>query len=233
MTLEVLDLNAWYGESHILQGVTFDVRPGEIVALLGRNGVGRSTTLRAIMGDVERRGTVAFDGERLDRLPPHLIVQRGLAYVPEDRQVFASLTVDQNLQLGNWARRSDGAFWTREEIYGRFPRLAERADVPAGALSGGEQQLLTMSRSLLANPRIMLVDEPTEGLAPAMVTLVRDLIVEIARRGTAVLLVEQKLTIALRIAARVLVMVHGRIVFQDTTAAFVAAPDIRKRYLEV
>ncbi|SDE03284.1 branched-chain amino acid transport system ATP-binding protein [Paracoccus isoporae] len=232
MTLVVSGLHAWYGHSHVLQGVDFEVGPGEIVALLGRNGVGRSTTLKALMGDVERRGRVLLDGARIDRLDPHQVVRRGLAYVPEDRQVFPTLTVEQNLDLGNWRGRAEGG-WTKPDVLSRFPRLAERAKVPAGALSGGEQQLLSMCRSLLSNPRLMLIDEPTEGLAPAMVTQVKELIVEIAARGCAVLLVEQKLTIALKIASRVLVMVHGQMVFQDSTAAFIAAPEIRRRYLEV
>lgn len=229
--LRIRDLHAWYGKSHILHGVDLDVAKGEIVALLGRNGVGRSTTVKAIMGDVERRGEIAFKDRRIDALQTHEIARLGVGCVPEDRQVFPALNVHQNLLLGVQAGRNSP--WRIDDVFSLFPRLAERADAPAGALSGGEQQLLSMSRTLMGGPELMLIDEPTEGLAPRIVAQVRDLIVEIARRGTAVLLVEQKLTIALAIAARCLVMGHGSIVFSGTAGELQDRTDIRRDFLEV
>ena len=230
--LEVRGLHAWYGKSHILHGVDFGVGDGEIVSLLGRNGVGRSTTIKAIMGDVVRAGSVQFKGRELIDLKPHQIAHVGLGYVPENRDIFPSLTVRENLLLGQKGTRSGGR-WSMQDMYDLFPRLKEREDTPGGVLSGGEQQMLTMCRTLMGDPALMMVDEPTEGLAPRMVELVAELLQRIAARGVSILLVEQKLTIALRISARLYVMGHGRIVFEGTPADLRANAYIRKEWLEV
>jgi branched-chain amino acid transport system ATP-binding protein len=230
--LEVRDLHAYYGKSHILQGVTFDVGAGEIVSLLGRNGVGRSTTIKAIMGDVPPHGSVRFRGEELVGLPPHLIARKGLGYVPENRDIFPGLTVRENLLLGKKSTRQTGR-WGYDDVFELFPLLRERADVQGGVLSGGEQQMLTICRTLMGDPELIMIDEPTEGLAPKMVELVATLLGRIAERGISILLVEQKLTIALRISARLLVMGHGRIVFEGTADDLSANAAIRKEWLEV
>ncbi|ACL55266.1 ABC transporter ATP-binding protein [Methylobacterium nodulans] len=229
--LEVEDLHAYYGKSHILQGVSFHVGAGEIVAILGRNGVGRSTTLKAIMGDVAPRGTVRFKGRPIAGLKPHLVARRGLGYVPEERAIFPGLTVRQNLALGEKA--GAGARWTTADIFRLFPRLEERIDTPGGVLSGGEQQMLTICRTLMGNPDLIMIDEPTEGLSPQMVARVGDLIAEIAARGVAVLLVEQKLTIALKLSQRLYVMGHGRMVFEGTPAGLLENEAVRREWLEV
>jgi len=230
--LDVDDLHAYYGKSHVLQGVSLRVEKGEIVSLLGRNGAGRSTTIRSIIGLVAPIGTVRFKGERIDGRPPHEIARRGLGYVPEDRQIFPGLTVRENLVLGIKAAKRRGR-WSVDEFLERFPLLRERANVAGGALSGGEQQLLAIGRTLMGDPDLVMVDEPTEGLAPAMVALVRDLLWAIARSGVAILLIEQRLAIALDIADRVYVMGHGRIVFEGTPEALRGAPTVRGEWLEV
>ncbi|MBL8320571.1 MAG: ABC transporter ATP-binding protein [Burkholderiaceae bacterium] len=230
--LEVSRLEAWYGKSHILHGVDFRVGEGEIVSLLGRNGVGRSTTIKAIMGDVVRSGSVRFKDRELIGLKPHQIAHAGLGYVPENRDIFPTLTVRENLLLGQKSARSGGRFGL-QDMFDLFPRLKEREHTPGGVLSGGEQQMLTMCRTLMGDPALMMVDEPTEGLAPKMVELVAELLQRIAARGVAILLVEQKLTIALRISARLYVMGHGRIVFEGTPAALQADAQVRKEWLEV
>jgi len=230
--LEVRDLHAYYGKSHILQGVSFDVGPGEIVSLLGRNGVGRSTTIKAIMGDVPPQGSVRFRGEELAGLPPHLIARKGLGYVPENRDIFPGLTVRENLLLGMKSTKQRGR-WSYEDVFDLFPALGERADVPGGVLSGGEQQMLTICRTLMGDPELIMIDEPTEGLAPRLVELVGDLLERIAARGVSILLVEQKLTIALRISRRLYVMGHGRIVFEGTPEDLHANVAVRKEWLEV
>ncbi|WP_287747398.1 ABC transporter ATP-binding protein [Methylobacterium sp.] len=229
--LEVEDLHAYYGKSHILQGVSFRVGAGEIVSILGRNGVGRSTTLKAIMGDVPPRGTIRFKGQPIAGLRPHVVARRGLGYVPEERAIFPKLTVRQNLALGE--KPGTGARWSYEEIFRLFPRLEERIDTPGGVLSGGEQQMLTICRTLMGNPDLIMIDEPTEGLSPQMVARVGDLIGEIAARGVAVLLVEQKLTIALKLSQRLYVMGHGRVVFEGTPAGLMANEAVRREWLEV
>jgi branched-chain amino acid transport system ATP-binding protein len=229
--LEVRDLHAYYGKSHILHGVSFDVNDGEIVALLGRNGVGRSTTIKAIMGDVPPHGSIRFRGEELAGLPPHLVARRGLGYVPENRDIFPGLTVRENLVLGMKSTRPGK--WTFDDVFALFPVLRERLDTPGGVLSGGEQQMLTMCRTLMGDPALLMVDEPTEGLAPRMVDLVADLLQQVARRGVSILLVEQKLTIALRISHRLYVMGHGRIVFEGTPGDLRANAAVRKEWLEV
>ena len=230
--LEVEDLHAYYGKSHILQGISFHIGEGEIVSLLGRNGAGRSTTIKTIIGQVPPHGVIRFKGERVDGRPPHEIARRGLGYVPEDREIFPALTVRENLRLGMKSAAAKGR-WSIDDIFALFPLLRERADVQGGVLSGGEQQLLTICRTLMGDPDLILVDEPTEGLAPSLVTLVRDLLTEIAGRGVAILLIEQKLTIALDIAHRLYVMGHGRIVFDGTPQSLQASPSVRREWLEV
>jgi len=230
--LEVQDLHAYYGKSHILHGVTFRVEEGEIVSLLGRNGVGRSTTIKAIMGGVPPRGSIRFKGEEIAGLAPHQTARRGLGFVPETRDIFPALSVRQNLQLGQKSGKREGR-WTMHDMFRMFPRLAERADTPGGVLSGGEQQMLTICRTLMGDPELIMIDEPTEGLSPMMVERVGELLEEIAARGVAILLVEQKLAIALKISKRLYVMGHGRIVYEGTPAEFEGAAAVRKEWLEV
>jgi branched-chain amino acid transport system ATP-binding protein len=232
MMLEVRDLHAYYGKSHILQGVTLGVDQGEIVSLLGRNGVGRSTFCKTIMGLVPPLGQVLFKERKIGGLRPDQIAHLGVGYVPEDRQIFPGLTVMQNLELG---LKSVGVFgrWKFSDVFDLFPNLSERRSTPAGVLSGGEQQMLTMCRTLMGDPDLVIIDEPTEGLAPKLVEQVGQLLDEIARRSVAILLVEQKLTIALKISRRLYVMGHGRIVFEGTPANLAANGSIRKEWLEV
>jgi branched-chain amino acid transport system ATP-binding protein len=230
--LDVVGLNAYYGKSHILHGVTFRIEENEIVSLLGRNGVGRSTTIKAVMGDVRPKGSIRFRGEEVAGLKPHETARRGLGYVPETRDIFPGLTVRQNLLLGEKPRKASGR-WTMADMFRIFPRLEERADTPGGVLSGGEQKMLAICRTLMGNPDLIMVDEPTEGLSPMMVEHVGRLLMEIARRGVAILLVEQKLTIALKISHRLYVMGHGKIVWEGAPAALAAATDVRKEWLEV
>jgi branched-chain amino acid transport system ATP-binding protein len=230
--LQVEDLHAFYGKSHILHGVTFDIGAGEIVSMLGRNGVGRSTTIKAIMGDVAPRGSIRFRDREIAGMKPHQIARLGLGYVPENRDIFPSLTVRQNLYLGQKSAKKTGR-WSMADMFKVFPRLEERGDTPAGVLSGGEQQMLTMCRTLMGDPDLIMIDEPTEGLAPLMVELVAKLLSEIAGRGISILLVEQKLTIALKISHRLYVMGHGEIVFSGTPADLAANAGVRKEWLEV
>jgi branched-chain amino acid transport system ATP-binding protein len=225
-------LHAFYGKSHILHGVSLRVDEGEIVSLLGRNGVGRSTTIKAIMGDVRAEGSVRLRGEEICGLPPYVIARRGLGYVPENRDVFPTLTVRQNLLLGVKNLRKAGR-WSLEDMFRLFPNLAARADNPGAVLSGGEQQMLTICRTLMGDPDLIMIDEPTEGLAPMLVTQVGKLLVEIAQRGVAILLVEQKLTIALTISRRLYVMGHGRVVFEGTPDDLRRNEGVRKEWLEV
>ena len=232
--LEIAGLHAHYDKSHILRGVHLSIRAGETVSLLGRNGSGRSTTLKTIMGLVQpSAGSVRLAGVDLAGERAFRIARAGLAYVPEEREIFANLSVDENLRIGMQAARPGVPRWTPAQMYGYFPLLKERRHTQAGMLSGGEQQMLTICRSLLGNPRVLLVDEPTEGLAPKVVSVVTDVIRDICRQGVAVLLVEQKLTIALRVAERVYVMGHGQIVFEGTPASLRDAPEVRRTWLEV
>ena len=230
--LEVRDLHAYYGKSHILQGVDLDIAAGEVVSLLGRNGVGRSTTVKAIMGEVPPHGTIRFKGQDIAGLPSHRIARSGLGYVPEHRDIFPGLTVRQNLLLGVKDVRRPGK-WRIEGMLDMFPNLAARADTPAGVLSGGEKQMLTVCRTLMGDPELIMIDEPTEGLAPLIVQQVGDLIARIAEAGVSILLVEQKLSIALRISHRVYVMGHGRIVFEGTPDELRSNGEVRKEWLEV
>jgi branched-chain amino acid transport system ATP-binding protein len=230
--LEVKELHAYYGKSHILQGVDLQIAAGEVVSLLGRNGVGRSTTVKAIMGEVPPQGTIRFKGRDIAGLPSYKIAHCGLGYVPEHRDIFPGLTVRQNLVLGIKDVRRPGK-WRLESMLEMFPNLAARADTPAGVLSGGEKQMLTICRTLMGDPDLIMIDEPTEGLAPLIVQQVGDLIAEIARRGLAILLVEQKLSIAMRISHRLYIMGHGRIVFEGTPADLKGNQSVRKEWLEV
>jgi branched-chain amino acid transport system ATP-binding protein len=230
--LQLDKLHAFYGKSHVLHGVTMDVAPGEIVALLGRNGSGRSTTAKAVMGLVDTQGGITWKGASLAGLKPYEIARRGIGYVPENRDIFPRLTVHQNLLLG----RKSGAGrprWQFEDMYALFPRLRERQHVEAGVLSGGEQQMLALCRSLMGDPELILIDEPTEGLAPKVVEQVAEFLVALKARGLSVLLIEQKLTIALEISQRCVVMGHGRVVFEGTPAALKADAGVRKEWLEV
>ena len=230
--LEVRDLHAYYGKSHILQGVDLDVGAGEVVSLLGRNGVGRSTTVKAIMGEVAPQGTIRFKGKDIAGLPSYKIARLGLGYVPEHRDIFPSLTVRQNLVLGVKDTRRPGK-WRLQDMLDMFPNLAARADTAAGVLSGGEKQMLTTCRTLMGDPDLIMIDEPTEGLAPLIVQQVGDLIARIAEAGVAILLVEQKLSIAMRISKRVYIMGHGRVVFEGTPDDLKANAAVRQEWLEV
>ena len=230
--LEVRGLEAFYGKSHILHGVHFSVARGEIVSLLGRNGVGRSTTIKAIMGMVTCQGSVKFKGDEMVGLKTFAIAHKGLGYVPEHRDIFPTLTVQQNLVLG-MKGTTPSARWKAEDMYDLFPRLRERADTEAGVLSGGEQQMLTLCRTLMGDPDLIMIDEPTEGLAPKIVEQVARLFEEIKKRGISILLVEQKLAIALDISQRCYVMGHGRIVFEGTPQDVRKDAAMRKEWLEV
>jgi branched-chain amino acid transport system ATP-binding protein len=230
--LEVANLHAYYGKSHILQGVSLRVSEGEIVSLLGRNGAGRSTTIKTIMGEVVPVGSVRFKGQRIDGLRPHQIARRGLGYVPEDRAIFPTLTVQQNLLLGMKSAQVGGR-WRIDDMYELFPMLRARAGAPGGVLSGGEQQMLTICRTLMGDPDLIMIDEPTEGLAPKLVERLRELLEQIAARGVAILLIEQKLTIALAISRRLYVMGQGQIVFEGTPDHLRSNAGVRKDWLEV
>ena len=230
--LKVDNLHAFYGKSHVLHGVHFDVQPGEIVALLGRNGSGRSTTAKAVMGMVESTGTVDWKGQHIMGRKPYEIAHLGLGYVPENRDIFPKLTVHQNLMLGQKSAKQQGR-WSFDDMYAMFPRLKERQHTEAGVLSGGEQQMLTLCRTLMGDPDLIIIDEPTEGLAPKIVELVGEYLKKLKDRGISVLLIEQKLTIAMAISDRALVMGHGSIVFQGTPETLRNDAYVRKEWLEV
>ncbi len=232
--LEVTDLHAYYGKSHILQGVNMKIAEGEIVALLGRNGVGRSTTCKAIMGEVAPKGSIKFKGQEIVGNKAFEIAKMGIGYVPENRDIFPGLTTRQNLILGLKPGQKDGSGrWSMQNMFDMFSNLKERADVEASVLSGGEQQMLTMCRTLMGDPEFIMIDEPTEGLSPQMTQKVSELLQEIAKRGISTLLVEQKLAIAMDIAHRVFVMGHGTVVFEGTPDELRNREDVRKEWLEV
>lgn len=232
--LSTRNLHAYYGKSHILQGVDLDLGKGEVVSLLGRNGSGRSTLMKTIMGLVPpAQGEVLLNGRNLAGQRPYTICRSGIAYVPESRDIFLNLTVDENLAMGAQRGPEGATKWTVEQMFDYFPRLKERRNTRAGNLSGGEQQMLTMCRSLLGNPLAILIDEPTEGLAPKIVQLVGEMISDINTKGVSVLLVEQKLTIALKVSQRVAVMGHGRIVFEGTPDELSSNPRIMEEWLAV
>lgn len=229
--LEIKDLHAYYGKSHVLHGVNLHIGKGEIVSLLGRNGVGRSTMVKAVMGQVDVTGSIEFNGASVVGLPAFKISHLGLGYVPENRDIFPTLTVEQNLLLG--VKKGKQSRWSLADMYTMFPRLQERQHVQAGVLSGGEQQMLTLCRTLMGDPDLIMIDEPTEGLAPKIVDLVAEYLKALKERGISILLVEQKLAIALEISQRVYVMGHGMIVFEGTPDALRANQAIRKEWLEV
>ena len=230
--LRVSDLNAAYGHAHILTDVALEVGAGEVTALLGRNGAGKSTTFRAILGlIVNRSGEVVFDGEDVSDLPTYDIVRRGLGYVPEDRRIFADLTVEENLLVGRQPPRAGAPTWTRERLFEIFPNLAQLRNRPGGRMSGGEQQMLTIARTLMGNPSLVLLDEPSEGLAPRIVEQMIEAIRDMKREGLSLLVSEQNLHFARLVADRVYVIEKGRIRFTGTMAEFDARPDIRDAYL--
>jgi branched-chain amino acid transport system ATP-binding protein len=237
--LEVDALHAHYAKSHILHGVSLTVGAGEIVCLLGRNGVGKSTTLKSLMGLVKpSAGSVTFKGQDITGFPAHQVARLGLGYVPEERRIFPTISVKDNLLMGiKMGRRAAGCAngngWTLDRVYQFFPRLREREGQRAGTLSGGEQQMLTTGRTLMGNPELLLVDEPTEGLAPMIVEQVERILTEIHRGGTPILLVEQAMETALALAHRVYVMSKGQIVFTGSAAELEADVRVRKQYLEV
>ncbi len=230
--LKINNLHAYYGKSHVLHGVEFDVNAGEIVALLGRNGSGRSTTAKAIMGLVDCEGSIAWKGQNITGKKAYEVAHLGIGYVPENRDIFPTLTVEQNLLLGQKGRAQKGR-WSFDDMYNMFPRLKERQHTEAGVLSGGEQQMLTLCRTLMGDPDLIIIDEPTEGLAPKIVELVGQYLKTLKERGISVLLIEQKLTIAMNISDRALVMGHGSIVFQGTPDTLRTDAYIRKEWLEV
>jgi branched-chain amino acid transport system ATP-binding protein len=230
--LNIDNLHAYYGKSHVLHGVNFAVGEGEIVALLGRNGSGRSTTAKAIMGLVECEGRIDWKGQPIQGKKAYEIAHLGVGYVPENREIFPKLTVSQNLQLGQ-KRSGQNGRWYFDDMFAMFPRLKEREHTEAGVLSGGEQQMLTLCRTLMGDPDLIIIDEPTEGLAPKIVELVGQYLQSLKARGVSVLLIEQKLTIAMSISDRALVMGHGSIVFEGTPDELRANTYIRKEWLEV
>ena len=230
--LEVENLHAHYGKSHVLHGVNFTVGEGEVVSLLGRNGSGRSTTAKAIMGLVQAKGTVRWRGQSLLGKPAHEIARLGVGYVPENKDVFPRLTVHQNLMLGQKGSATRTR-WDFDDMYALFPRLRERQHVPAGVLSGGEQQMLTLCRTLMGEPALMLIDEPTEGLAPQVVEQVAAFLLTLKTERMSMVLIDQKLSFALAISDRIVVMGHGEVVFNGSPQAFDRHPEIRREWLEV
>jgi branched-chain amino acid transport system ATP-binding protein len=230
--LKIENLHAFYGKSHVLHGVSFDIKAGEIVSLLGRNGSGRSTTARSIMGLVECQGSIEWNGQAILDKKAYQIAHLGIGYVPENRDIFPKLTVHQNLMLGQKGK-GEGSRWNFDDMYAMFPRLKERQHTEAGVLSGGEQQMLTLCRTLMGDPNLIIIDEPTEGLAPKIVALVGEYLETLKQKGISVLLIEQKLTIAMDISDRVLVMGHGSIVFSGTPTQLREDAYIRREWLEV
>jgi branched-chain amino acid transport system ATP-binding protein len=231
--MQATGLHAYYGKSHILQGVSLSIETGEVVCLLGRNGVGKSTTLRSMMGLVRlASGAVIFNGKDITNLPAHSIARLGVGYVPEERRIFPTISVKENLLMG-MKDAPQGNRWTLERVYAFFPRLRERHAGRAGALSGGEQQMLCTGRALMGNPSLLLVDEPTEGLAPAVVTQVEDVLNAAHHDGTAILLVDHTMRLALSLGSRFYVMSKGRIVFAGSAVDLMADVQVRKRYLEL
>ena len=235
MLLDVKELNTFYDQSHILQGISLGVDQGEIVCLLGRNGVGKSTTLKSIIGLVTpRSGEIIFKGQNIAGLPPYTIAKMGVGYVPEDRRIFPTLSVRENLIMGiKPGQKSNGEGWSIEKVYKYFPSLEKRDKQRGAHLSGGEQQMLTMARTLMGNPGVILIDEPTEGLAPLIVATVEQVIQDIHKHDISVLLVEQNMRVALRLAGRIYVISKGKIVFQGTRQELKEAHEVREKYLEV
>lgn len=230
--LELNRVNSFYGKSHILFDVSLNVQENDIISILGRNGMGKSTLLKTIIGEVEPHGEITFRNQNISRLKPYQIVRYGLGYVPENRCIFPDLTVYQNLLMGLKSRKKQGRI-TIDEILEKFPVLKERIDVPGGSLSGGEQQMLTICRTLMGDPDLIMVDEPTEGLSPKIIEVVKDILLLIVQKGISILLVEQKLAMALDISKRIYIISHGRLVFESTVEDFKSNPQIQKEYLEV
>jgi branched-chain amino acid transport system ATP-binding protein len=237
MLLEVKDLNTYYGASHILQGISLTLDQGEIVALLGRNGMGKSTALKSIMGLVKpRSGEVVFRGKDIAGYPPYKIAKAGIGYVPEERRIFPNLSVLDNLAMGIKGGKIDEVnpnTWTVDRIFDHFPKLKERSNQNGALLSGGEQQMLAIGRTLMGNPELLMIDEPTEGLSPLLVKEVRDMIADINKAGVSILLVEHNLKVAMSLANRVYLMGKAHIGFKGTTEELEAQPEIREKYLEV
>jgi branched-chain amino acid transport system ATP-binding protein len=235
--IEVKDIHSYYGKSHILHGVSLELKKGELACLLGRNGVGKSTTLKSIMGIVRpTHGSIRFDGQELVGSQPYQVARLGVGYVPEDRRIFKSLTVHENLLMGTQKAKNSGSAekaWTIERIYEIFPNLRERRGNKGSHLSGGEQQMLTVARTLMGNPKLILVDEPTEGLAPLIVKDVLEMLSAVRKSGVTVLMVEQNFKAAIKVADRFYIMAKGQMVFEGDAAALLAAEDVRKNYLEV
>ena len=232
--LSVTGLHTYYGQAHILSDVSLEVAPGEVVALLGRNGAGKSTTLKSIIGVVRpAKGEISFNGEQIARMAPHLICRRGLGYVPEDRRVFAGLTVMENLEVGRQQARDGAPAWTPERLFKLFPNLERMRDRPGGRMSGGEQQMLTIARTIMGNPRLILLDEPSEGLAPVIVEQMAKTILEFKREGLTVILSEQNLHFATLVADRAYVIEKGQIRYSGTMAELDADEDVRNAYLTV
>jgi branched-chain amino acid transport system ATP-binding protein len=238
MLLKVQDLNTFYGLSHALQNISLTLEKGEIVALLGRNGMGKSTTLKSIMGLLKpRSGSIVFKGSDITGLPPYKVARAGIGYVPEERRVFPELTVLDNLNIGIKGGKikngSDGTKWTVDRIFDHFPKLRERMNSKGRFLSGGEQQMLTIGRSLMGNPDLLLVDEPSEGLSPLMVQEVRDILAEINKAGVSILLVEHNFKVAMYLANRVYLMGKAHVGFAGTKEELEERPEIREKYMEV
>ena len=232
--LTIRGLNAYYGRAHILADVALEVQTGEVVVLLGRNGAGKSTTLKSIIGLVRpASGEVAFDGRRIERLEPYAIAQAGLGYVPEDRRIFTGLTVMENLEVGRQPARPNAPAWTPERLFALFPNLAAMQDRPGGRMSGGEQQMLTIARTLMGNPSCLLLDEPSEGLAPVIVDQMAAAIRALKKEGLSVLLSEQNLHFAAEVSDRAYIIEKGRIRFSGTMAELAANADVRAQYLAV
>jgi branched-chain amino acid transport system ATP-binding protein len=232
--LSVERLCAWYGRAQILYDVDLEVGPGEVVALMGRNGAGKSTTMKAIVGLLDRRaGRVRFDGQDVSSLPPHRIARLGLGWVPEDRRIFTDLTVLENLEVGRQPPRRGAPTWTIDTLFRLFPNLAEMPDRPGGRMSGGEQQMLTVARTLMGNPRLVLLDEPSEGVAPVIVDQMAQSINEMKRQGLSVLLSEQNLHFAELVCDRVYVLEKGQVRFAGSLAELEADEGVRRAYLSV
>jgi branched-chain amino acid transport system ATP-binding protein len=230
--LEIENAHVYYGKIHALKGISLQVKEGEIVAVLGNNGAGKTTTLKMVSGLLRpREGGVRLMGEVIDGLPAHQIVKRGIAHVPEGRRIFKRLTVLENLEMGAYARRDGGVGADLERVYTLFPRLKERRDQVAGTLSGGEQQMLAIARALMARPTLLLLDEPSMGLAPILLEQIFDTIRDISRQGTTILLVEQNAYMALSIAGRGYVMETGGIVLEDTAQGLLSNENVRRAYL--
>jgi branched-chain amino acid transport system ATP-binding protein len=232
--LSVSNLNTYYGRAHILADLSLEVRRGEVVVLLGRNGAGKSTTMKSVIGLVPAQsGTITFDGTRIERLSPHRIAQLGLGYAPEERRIFTELTVMENLEVGRQKPRDGVPTWTPERLFRLFPNLGEMRERPGGRMSGGEQQMLTIARTLMGNPRLILLDEPSEGLAPVIVEQMARTILQLKAEGLTVLLSEQNLHFAQMVADRAYIIEKGRIRYQGTMAELAADPAVHEQYLSV